>query len=220
MKPLLIHSIVTMLMLASPACYAEWPKQRFVQIQNEPASGLCASAAKAVQTVRKEADGRLFNKFRASSTRISKDTAILGLTFYAQRTQKIAVLNRKGVERTNVWDYYLLDIDNNGSTEMVTLASGGLGAAGDGDTLSVLNSDPSSGHPPVPIQAFMDVALEIGPLQTSFQGRDDFDPGYYIYPFAFKEKNYLLLEGNRWKDARVVVAELVPSTGIVTRCYF
>jgi hypothetical protein len=216
MKRRLARSTIALLAVASPACFAEWPKQSYVEIRHAPQSELCASTSKVIQRERKDPNGSLFNKFRQLD--ISGDTEILGLTFYAQKRQQITTVGPKGDELSNLHQFYLLDIDNNGSRDMVMLYSGGLGAAGDGDVLEVLEGDPSSAPQPVPRQLFMDIALRIGAWHTTFVGKDD-DPASYIYPFAFHGRNYLLLEGNRRKG-RYIVAELVPGTGVVTHCYF
>lgn len=209
------------LLLASATWAAKWPKQRIVQIHDEPESALCTSAAKAVQTLRAQTvDGRLYGEFRDPRTRATTEVQAAGLSFYTLRVGKFATVDAHGVKRTLAEAYYLLDLDNDGSEDMVTLVSGGHGPAGDGDTLSMLRNDISSAPQPLPNEAFADVPLEIGGWTNQLYGEHErFDPAYFIYPFAFRGGNYLLLEGNR-APIRYVVAEIAPEKGIVTRCYF
>lgn len=208
---------VSAVLFAGSACFAQL-KRSYVQIQNAPDTELCISTSKAVQDVRKEA-GRLKRKFRDRQTSSKSAVQAMGLSFYTLLIKHFVTIDSSAERMSFDLDYYLLDIDNNGSVEMITIVSGGHMAAGEGDTLSILKDDVSSAAQPVPHDALGNVALEIGPLSVRFEGKD-FDNGYYIYPFAFQGKNYLLIEGNRDQYRKDLVAELVLGTGIVTRCYF
>jgi len=219
LKRLFAVSVLLVSMVASIADAAQWPKQRFVQMQSDAKSSLCIAVADALASAPKDVYGRLFKKLRDRQTRIEDELPIGKVTFLPPLTRPFKTIDTKGVERTFHVDYYHLDADNDGSAEMLMISSGGRGPAGDGDTLYLLAHDPSSLAQPVPNEIFVDVALEIGgPKLTFYTESGTFDPAYYIYPFAFQDRNYLLLEGNRIEDLKYLVVELVPGTGIVSRC--
>lgn len=219
MRPSTIN-LLLLLLIANASCFAQqWPQQHFVRIQNSPDSALCAAARQAVEQLPKDVHGRLLGTLRALKTRINEDLDVAGFTFYAQRTKEFTTTDGR-VERTHPVDYYVVDIDNDGAEDMVTLSSGGYGPAGEGDTLYLLSSNLAEVSAPVAKQSFMDIELEIGGPKIKFYGKDlDFSPAYFIYPFAMGEKRYLLMESNR-VDIKYLVAELVPGTGLTTHCYF
>jgi hypothetical protein len=214
-------SLLPFLLLASMTCFAQWPKQRFVEIRSAPTSEFCGSAAKAVDSLRVKAGGPLHGMLRDKKTRSTDDVRAMSLTFPVMRTGRFQTADRHGVERTLDVDYYRLDIDNDGDEDMLTLSSGGRGPAGEGDTLFLLNEDVSAASQPMPNEKLADVALEIGGPKTSFyDSKGTFSPAYFIYPFSFQGQRYLLIEGNDLRDRRYLVAQLVRGTGVVTRCQF
>lgn len=219
MKFSLTAAGVATALLLSFASFAEWPKQPYVQIQGAPESELCRSAATAVDSLRNKL-GELYGTFRDPRTRAQADLAIAGLTFHPVKVQRFTVTDAAGKQRPDDVAYYLLDIDNDGAQDMITLLSGGHGAAGEGDTLFVLEKNLSAAPQPIPRAAFDTVALEIGGRTQAFRTQDGgrFDPAYFLYPFAFQGRNYLLVDGNRADDPKHLVVEAVPDNGVVTRC--
>ena len=212
-------AVLAVLLVAGAAEAAKRPKPVFVQIQHDADSALCMAASDALAAAPKDVYGRLFKKLRDRQTRIKDELPVGKVTFLPPLTRAFTTIDAKGVERTIHVDYYHFDANNDGSAEMLTLSSGGRGPAGDGDTLYMLTQDPSRLAQPVPNEIFVDVALEIGgPRVTFYTESGTFDPAYFIYPFDFQDRNYLLLEGNRIEDLKYLVVELVPGTGIVSRC--
>jgi hypothetical protein len=217
----LTTSIFSALLLATSTSYADWPKQSFVQIHSDASSELCISSAKAVQALRAESYRMLEGKFRDRETRAKDDVRLMGLSFPPVREKQFTTIDKRGVQRTFTTAFFEIDIDNDGSDDMIDLVSGGQGPAGEGDTLTILKDNIASARQPLAHETFMNEALEIGRVGTlSFYGKDTaFDPAWFIYPFSFERRNYLLIEGNRTDEAKYLVAELIPGTGIVTRCY-
>jgi hypothetical protein len=214
MKAPIVTAVSMLLLFANIAA----SKRRFVPIENAPETELCKSTAQAMKELRKGTAG-LYGKFRDPRTRVAGELQVAGLTFHALHTRTFETVDRQGVSRTYARNYYLLDIDNTAPVEMLTFSSGGHGAAGEGDTLSILEKDISSAPLPVANEEFGKVVLEITSYTTTFQGKD-FDGAWFIYPFAFQGRNYLLIEGNRERSSNDLVAEVVASAGVVTRCYF
>jgi hypothetical protein len=159
------------------------------------------------------------------------------LVFAGLRDRSMEFVNGAGHKRTLSMTFYLLDIDNTPPAEMIDFVTGGHLAAGGGTTLTIRKNNLSLASQPIPDSELGGPALVLGPLEASFNGKD-FDPGYYIYPFAFADRNYLFIEGNgeqyqtpanedesydlksSRESAKDAVLELVPGTGFVTRCYF
>lgn len=200
------------------AAVATWPKQRSVRIKDAPESALCRETQHAITELRGTPDG-LIERLQDPRSRATEAVEIEELTFYPLRTKAFTTVDRQGVQRTNDFDYYLVDIDNVPPVEMITSSRGGYGNAGFGNTLQVLNRDLSAARQPIRTEELVNASLQIGPWEVSFEGRD-FDAGYYIYIFSFRGKNYLFIEGNGDRHGKDLVAELVPTVGIETRCYF
>jgi hypothetical protein len=219
MKFALAAAAFALLVLAS-ASLAQRQKRAYVQIDSAADSELCTSASKAVETLRKDGGG-LFGKFRDPRTRAASELQVAGLSFHPLQSKTFSTVDDAAVKRTLQVEFYHLDIDNDGSGEMITLVSGGHGAAGDGDTLYILKNDLLEAPQPVRNNEFINVALELGGRTHTFYAKElDFDPAYYLYPFAFEAKNYLLIEGNRATGRKHLVAALVAGAKLETRCYF
>lgn len=214
MKAPIVTAVSVLLLFANIAA----SKRRFVPIEDAPETELCKSTAQAMKELRKQAAG-LYGKFRAPSTRVAGDLQVGGLTFHALHTRTFETVDDQGVSRTYPLGYYLLDIDNTAPVEMITFSTGGHGAAGEGDTLFILEKDVSSAPLPVANEELGKIVLEISSYTTTFQGKD-FDGAWFIYPFSFQGRNYLLIEGNRESFSNDLVAEVVAGTGVVIRCYF
>jgi hypothetical protein len=214
MKAPIVTAVSMLLLFANIAA----SKRRFVPIEDAPDTELCKSTAQAMTELRKDFRG-LYGKFRDPQTRVAGELQVAGLTFHASHTRTFETVDRQAVSRTYARNYYLLDIDNTPPVEMMTYSSGGHGAAGEGDTLSILEKDVSSAPLPVANEELGKVVLEITSYTTSFTGKD-FDPAWFIYPFSFQSRNYLLIEGNRGRSGNDLVAEVVAGAGVVTRCYF
>jgi len=220
MRSRLACVVVVLLFVAGTACPAQRQKHAYIQMERDADSELCVSASKAVEGLSEGMSGSLVKKFRDPRTRATSDLTVAGLTFYALRTQKFTALDQPAVERVREEELYRLDLDNDGSQEMITLVTGGHGAAGDGDTLYVLANDLLEAPQPVRNDEFINVRLEIGGRTHTFYGKElAFAPAYYMYPFAFRDRNYLLIEGNRAARPHYIVA-LVGEAGIQSRCYF
>lgn len=221
-RDVLVASVAVALLFFAGAVYpAQRQKHAYIQIEGDAASQLCVSASNAVRGLREGMNDRLFAKFRDPRTRSTTDLQVEGLTFHALRTKKFTTVDEAAVERTREVAFYQLDLDNDGSREMITLVTGGHGAAGDGDTLYILENDLVQAPQPVRNDEFIKVRLEIGGRTHSFYGKDlTFDPAYYMYPFAFQGKNYLLIEGNRSATRPHFIVALVAEAGISSRCYF
>lgn len=216
-----------------PAGAADWPKQEYVRIEDVPDSELCRETAQAVAVLREEIGWPLFRLYGEGEG--APDRIVGQLTFHGLRTRSIVFANSAGERRTLPMTYYLVDLDNRPPVEMIRIVTGGHLATGDGTTLSVMKNNFSSAPEPVADSELGNAALEIGPLDVALTGQP-FDPGYYLYPFAFARRNYLFVEGNgeayrppegeehEFSGARKLskdaVVELVPDVGLVTRCYF
>lgn len=198
-------------------------KRTFVSIHDAPETELCKSTAQAMAELRKDTaklyGNLMYHTFRDPKRRVAGELQVAGLTFHERHTRTFETVDGKGVSRTYPLDYYRLDIDNIAPVEMVMFSTGGHGAAGEGDTLLILENDVSSAPLPVANEEFGKVVLEIGSYTTTFSGKD-FDGAWFIYPFSFQDRNYLLIEGNRETFRSDLVAEVVPGEGVVTRCYF
>lgn len=200
---------------------AQRQKHVYVQIENQADSGLCTSARQAVQAIGEDTIHGLFEKLRDSNTPSSTAVQVSGMSFHPLQTEEFKTVNDAGTQRTRQVAFYHLDVDNDGAKEMVTVVTGGHGAAGEGDTFYVLKNDLTSVQQPVRRAEFTQVSLEIGGRTHTFYGKDvDFAPAWYLYPFAFEDKNYLLIEGNRAGDRKHLVVALVAGAGLQTRCYF
>jgi len=212
----------SLLLFAGSAWPAQRQKQAFVQIESDANSELCVAASKAVASLREGATERLIKRFGDPATRVDGDLKVDGLLFHALQTKQFTTVDDAAVQRTPMVSFYHLDLDNDGSIEMIMLASGGRGPAGEGDTLSMLEHDLVSAPQPVRNEEFVKVALEIGGRTHTFYGKDlQFDPAYFMYPFSFREKNYLLIEGNRAiGDRKHLVVQLVAGGEIRSLCYF
>lgn len=221
MKSPLASVAIALLFFAGAAGPAQRQKHAYIQIEGDAASELCVSASKAVRGLREDTNDVLFAKFRDPRTRLSNDMQKEGLTFQALRSRKFTTVDAAAVERSRDEVFYHLDLDNDGSREMITLVTGGHGAAGDGDTLYILENDLDQAPQPVRNDEFIKVRLEIGGRTHSFYGKDlTFDPAYYLYPFTFQGKNYLLIEGNNPATRPRFIVALVAESGIQSRCYF
>lgn len=217
MKSSFVTAALVLLFVAGVAEPAQRQKRAYIEIKSEPESELCVSARKAVLGL---SDG-LFAKFRDPRTRSTSDVQVAGLSFPPLQVKTFTTVDDAGTERTPKVSFYHLDLDNNGTAEMITVATGGHGAAGDGDTFSILQQDLLPAPQPVRNDAFIQVALEIGGRTHTFYGKElQFDPAYYMYPLVFQGKNYLLIEGNRPSDRPHLVVELLAGAGIESRCYF
>lgn len=221
MKSPLASVAAALLFFAGAACPAQRQKHAYIQIEGDAASELCVSASNAVRGMREGMNDPLFAKFRDPRTRLTSDLEMEGLTFQVPRSRKFTTVDQAAVERSREEVFYQLDLDNDGSREMITLVTGGHGAAGDGDTLYILENDLDQAPQPVRNEEFIKVRLEIGGRTHSFYGKDlSFDPAYYMYPFAFRGKNYLLIEGNNAATRPHFIVALVTEAGIQSRCYF
>lgn len=211
-------------LLAAPANAGRWPD--YVQIVDDPDNELCKAASAAVKSwFESNGQDRLTETFRRAPDSIPKsDLQIQDLTFHVLRHEPLATLDAQGVRREWSESYYSVDIDNDGDLDMLEFVSGGHLRAGEGDTLSMMNQHFMKMAQPVSHEAVRDGrVLEVGPLDLQFQGVD-FDNGYYVFPIAFKQRNYLLIEGNgdesEGKNIQRQVIELVPDQGLVGRCFF
>ena len=203
----------------APTPASTWPKQRSVRIKDvSESSELCRETRRAVTELSDTPDG-LLTRLQDPRTRETEAVKVMRLTFYPLRTKAFTTVGRNGAQQTNNFDYYLVDIDNVPPVEMITSSRGGYGNAGFGNTLDILKRDLSVVREPVRTEELASAALKIGPWEVSFEGRD-FDAGYYIYLFSFRDKNYLLIAGNGDQYGKHLVAELVSTVGIETRCYF
>lgn len=222
MKSPLVAMIVALLFFAGTACPAPRQKHAFVQIENDAGSELCVAASKAVASLRKGATDRLIKRFGDPATRVDGDLQVEGLLFHELQTKQFTTVDDAAVQRTPTLSFYRLDLDNDGSIETITLASGGHGPAGEGDTLTLLEHDLVSLPQPMRHDELIKVKLEIGGRTHTFYGKDlQFDPAYFLYPFSFQGKNYLLIEGNRAiADRKHLVVQLVGAGEIHSLCYF
>jgi hypothetical protein len=195
-----------------------WPKQQSVRIKDAPDSVLCRETQRAIAELRDTPDA-LIARLQDPRTRTTEPVKVQGLTFQPLRTKAFTTVDRQGVQRTDDFDYYLVDIDNVPPAETITSLRGGHGNAGFGNTLQILNRDLSAARQPIRTEELVNGVLQIGPWEVSFEGRD-FDAGYYSHIFSFRGRNYLFIEGNGDRHGRDLVAELVLAVGIETRCYF
>lgn len=212
----------SLLLVAGSACPAQRQKHAFVQIQSDASSELCVAASKAVSRLREGATERLIKRWGDPATRVDGDLPVEGLLFHSLQTRQFTTVDDAAVQRTPMVSYYRLDLDDDGSVEMITLASGGHGPAGEGDTLTVLEHDLVPAPQPVHNEEFIKVTLEIGGRTHTFYGKDlQFDPAYFMYPFSFQGKNYLLIEGNRaFAERRHLVVRVRAGGEIHSLCYF
>ncbi|MBM0107773.1 hypothetical protein JM946_23760 [Steroidobacter sp. S1-65] len=221
MKSFVVTIALALLLVAGVAAQAQRQKQAYVEIKSEPQTELCVSARQAVHELRDGTNDGLFAKFRDPRTRSTSDVQVAGLSFPALQAKTFATVDDAATERSREVTFYHLDLDNDGSPEMITVVTGGHGAAGDGDTFSILQHDLLSAPQPVRNDEFIQVALQLGGRTHTFYGKQlQFDPAYYMHPFVFRGKHYLLIEGNRASDRPHLVVELLPGASLETRCYF
>lgn len=218
MQPSVVAAALALLFVARIAP-AERQKRAYVEIKDQAENELCISAREAVHELRDGTYGWIHPKFRDPRTRATSDVQVAGLSFPALQTKKFTTVDDAGTERTLEYGFYRLDLDNNGSEEMITVVTGGHGPAGEGDTFSILQHDLLSAPQPVRNEAFVEVVMDIGGRTHTFYGRDlHFDPAYYMYPLIYRDKRYLLIEGSRTSDRPYLVVELLAGESQEIRC--
>jgi hypothetical protein len=134
-------------------------------------------------------------------------------------------------------DGYLIDLDNDGVEDLFDITGNKFGIDGAGSILLLYQRVWIFDDQPVPRESRL-IKKWISPSDSYFISSDpvfrekffissyrdspEFFPGaFYIDPFSFDKKNYLLFESNEDSAVKLFwVAELLPIGKLITHCYF
>ncbi len=152
----------------------------------------------------------------------SREGEANGVVFYKFNKDKVLVEKQGGVSVRQV-SYYTLDLDNSGHPRTVEIVAGSYAEVdeGDGDIFWIYGEAWAGSEKNVSFDQVRE-AIELGYRNLAFIGGvKDFSYKYYLYPFFFSGKNYILIESSSVESSpRYIVAELVENKFLVLRCSF
>jgi hypothetical protein len=210
------------LIFFSQSGWAGRVQQTFVKINSSPNDVVCVATKNAIDNIERDQAGSLYGLLRSQKTKSPYNLAVGEVEFYSFETKSFAVMQNKKLEQRTS-SYYTLDVANNGIVRTVELVAGGYRDIGEGggDVLWVYRSSWAHALPPIDKNTLTDVVLEIGYRTVTFFKEDyDFSFKYYIYPFRFKGRNFLLVESNIGSPRKYIVVVVAEDFNISTRCNF
>jgi hypothetical protein len=217
-----------------------------VEIRNFPEKELCVATKSAVDSMERDKYGvairalpsrmkrnpdeseisalPLRSYSTADSLQEEKNFTVKNLIFYADKASSIEFI-RDGIKRKMMEKYYLIDIDNDGSLDLIEALNGsiaGFGVLWLGDSIAIYEKVWIFEDRPVLFDS-MNIKKEIHAFNREFSFPSIRDE-YFIAPFHFAQKNYLLFERNGVyrKNADFIfwVGELLPDGKLITHCHF
>lgn len=214
--------LYALLLSVAQGGWAYQSQPAFIRIENSPDDAVCIATKSTISNVQKDQAGSLYGVLRNRQIKVPFSLVVGELSFHAFETNSFTVVQGK-VSRQRISSYYTLDISNSGVVRTVELVAGGYKGAseGGGDILWVYGSSWVNAPKPIDANVLADIVLEIGYRTfTFYKDGADFSFKYYIYPFQFKTKNFLLIESNVGSPRKYAVAEVAEDFKVATRCSF
>lgn len=202
--------------------WASQGQREFVFINSGPNDAVCIATKSAISNTRKDQAGSLYGLLRNQQVKAPYSLVVEEINFHAFNTGSFSVVQNKTLKQM-ISSYYTLDINNSGVVRTVELVAGGYKGAseGGGDTLWVYKNSWADAPQPIDHGLLANVVLEVGYRKfTFYKAGLDFSFKYYIYPFRYKDKNFLLIESNVGSPRSYVVVEVAADFKISTRCSF
>jgi hypothetical protein len=209
----------------------------FIELRNFPESKLCMAVRDAVGSIKKDGQGLKimtlpFRNYSILKKDVKDDFPVKEINFYAYRVypvKAIFVFKREwGDEEVEMdWSigHYLIDIDNDGVRDLIEITGDKYGEYGAGNTMKTYQKVWIFDNKPARIDS-MPLKTIIDPWNSVFFSQtmgfsNEIKGAYYIAPFSFAQKNYLLFESNEDYAGKLFwVGELLPDGKPVTHCYF
>jgi hypothetical protein len=214
----------------------------FIEFRNFPESKLCIAV--------KDVLGRMSSHERHQEIGAKGYAVVNQIVFPGYRTYPVKFVDikpKRDEKRVTVGyvEYvsdlgvrgYLLDLDNDGVQDFIGTKGEKFGIFGAGIILSLYQRAWIFDDQPVPRES-RSVKKWISPIGSDFTSDDPafaekyflntfripdgfFPASFYIDPFCFDQKNYLLFESNQDYPVKLFwVAELLPDGKLITHCYF
>ena len=212
-------------------------------VENHPERPVCKATAAVLPTLKK-IDGFGLGRIKPFKfNEVNKKFQQFGLLyFYTMRSVPRDILLADGQILYSGFDYFFIDITNSDREYFIQWISNDLGRAGSGDLLRIHDKNLLNYPDPIAVKElydhlFIKFGFTLGDGGVTIVGKVSdqqsskgplhiegsiFSANYYIFPFFFSEKNYLLLVSNQQMNGefRFIVTELKEDKSILTHCYF
>lgn len=213
-------SLIVLLLQVASFSYAksDEPTKFIVKVNSGEDSPFCQTVKKELQLFYTDHEAEVYSGIFNTGVIVNDHFG-----FYPILVKKdIKLMGLQGQTTTANIGYYLIDINNDGHLRLVDKVTGGyLKYSGWGSLLTIYKKNWLDLPQPISVKD-REVDYYIGSYNYNILKENGaLEVMYFIYPFFYKEKNYLLInfDGSD-KYGLFIVGELINRSELITHCRF